>query len=293
MVSETEMGERFSRGQSISMTFEATPENVALLKEWSDAVPTLYFFDICLVSLTKTGVTGAVHDLRKAGLLARLRELDRPHNSFSYLLALAEKVNDPRRGLSDADLEDHILGDVAAIRAFFQHARVIEDDAFLARFARELRGIPQELSRDACIQFLHSANDRFKLSNPVAKADRLRTAELIVREADTAALPRQHPVVLVTLAALYRNPFAAKIMKFKPDPTRFQPENALADIMVISCLLPQKLEIEQKAREGQAPFTRCDFITDDTGLAGILGCFLGKLRGPRILGTARPVPTRP
>jgi hypothetical protein len=275
-MSTTETGERFSRGQSITMMFDATPENVAWLKAWSDAVPTLHFVDICVASLIKPGSTAAVRDPRKAALLARLRELDRPHNSFSYLLALAEKVTDTRHGLSDAELEAQILGDAAAMRAFFQHGRVIEDDAFLAGFARDLRGMPQELSRDACMRFLRSANDRFRLGDPVARADRLRTAELIVREADALPLPRQHPVVLVTLAALYRNPSAAKIMKFRPDPARFQPENALADIMVISRLLPRKLELEQMAREERAPFARCAFITDDTGLAGILGCFEGE-----------------
>lgn len=275
-MSETEMGERFSRGQSITMTFDATPENFAGLRAWSDVVPTLHFVDICVASLTKPGSTAAARDPRKAALLARLRELDRPHNSFSYLLALAEKVSDTRHGLSDAELEAQILGDAAAMRAFFQHARVIEDDEFLAGFARDLRGMPQELSRDACMQFLRSVNDRYRLGDPVAKAERLRTSELIMREADTLPIPRQHPVVLVTLAALYRNASAAKIMKFRTDPARFQPANALADIMVISRLLPRKLQLEQMAREERAPFSRCAYITDDTGLAGILGCFEGK-----------------
>lgn len=269
-------GERFSRAQRINLPFEATPENVAWLKAWSDVVPTLHFIDICVASLIKPGSTAAARDPRKASLIAHLKELDKPHNSFSYLLALAEKVSDCRHSLSDAELETQILGDAAAMRSFFQHARVIEDDAFLASFTRDLRGMAQELSRDACMRFLRSANDLFRLGDPVAKRDRLRTAERIAREADALRLPRQHPVVLVTLAALYRNPSAAKIIKFSPDPARFQPENALADIMVISRFLPRQLELEQMAREGRAPFARCAFITDDTGLAGILKCFDGE-----------------
>lgn len=127
---ETESEERFSRGQSITMTFDATPENFAWLRAWSDTVPTLYFVDICVASLTKPGSTAAARDPRKSALLGRLRELDKPHNSFSYLLALAEKVSDTSHRLTDAELEAQILGDAAAMRAFFQHARVIEDDAF-------------------------------------------------------------------------------------------------------------------------------------------------------------------
>jgi hypothetical protein len=229
-----------------------------------------------VASLTKPGSTAATRDPRKAALLARLKELDRPQNSFSYLLALAEKVNDPRRGLSDAELEAQILGDAAALRAFFAHARLIEDDPFLAGWTRDLRGRAHELSQDAYLRLLRSANDRFKLGNPVAKADRFRMAEMILREADALSVPRQHPVALVTLASLYRNPSAAKIMKFSPNPSRFEPANTLADIMVIPRFLPRKLELEQLAREGKAPFARCSFITDDTGLAGILECFEGE-----------------
>lgn len=134
------------------------------------------------------------------------------------------------------------------------------------------------------MQFLRSVNDRYRLADPVAKADRLRMSDLILREADALLLPRQHPVVLVTLAALYRNASAAKIMKFRTDPARFQPANALADIMVISRLLPRKLQLEQMAREERAPFARCAYITDDTGLAGILGCFEGKVTWSENIG---------
>ncbi len=96
-MSKTETGERISRGQSITLTFDATPENVSWLKAWSDAVPTLHFLDICVASLTKPGSTAAVRDPRKAALLARLRELDRPYNSFSYLLAGRKGERHPSR----------------------------------------------------------------------------------------------------------------------------------------------------------------------------------------------------
>ena len=138
------------------------------------------------------------------------------------------------------------------------------------------RGTPHELSQYAYIQFLRVVNDRFALGNPVGRPLRLQKAEEILREADALSIGRQHPVVLVTLRCLYGNSSARKVMKFKADPARFDAENALADIMIISRFLPRKLEIEQLGREGKASFLRTDFITDDDGLASILRCFEGE-----------------
>ncbi len=66
-------------------------------------------------------------------------------------------------------------------------------------------------------------------------------------------------------------------MKFKGDATRFDAENALADIMTILRFLPRKLEIEQLGRERKASFWRSDFITDDNGLANVLSFFEGEV----------------
>lgn len=268
-------GTEFRRGPQVSFTVEAILEFDAFVRQWSDAVPTLYFVDICVANAVKLSQDKLARDARKTSLIDRLRRLDKPQNSFSFLLALVEKVHDPRSRLSDAELREQIVGDVAALNAFFVHARVIEPDEFLILYAEALRGVPHELSQPAYAQFLRTANDRFALGNPVAKPRRLRTAEEILMAADALSVARQHPVVLVTLACLYGNASARKVMKFKADPEKFDVENALADIMVISRFLPRKLEIEQLGREGKLSFLRSDFLTDDDGLAGILRCFEG------------------
>lgn len=264
------------RGPHVTMTFARNPDLQAWLQAWSDEVPTLNFLDICAANVVKLSRETLEQDARKANLVDRLRRLDRPQNSFSYLLALIEKVNDPRSRMTDRELEAQIRADVAAVRTFFTHARVIEQDDFLNGYARALRGKQHELSQDAYLQFLELVNDRFKLGNPTAMTRRLQMAEAIVKEADALSIARSHPVVLVVLGSLYGNVAAKKVLKFKADVARFEPENALADIMVISRFIPRKLEIEQMAREGRAPFARCDVITDDTGLAGILRCFEGE-----------------
>lgn len=268
-------GEEFRRGPQMTMTFEAAPELLAFLKQWSDEVPTLYFLDICVANATKLSPEALGRAPRKAALVNRLKELDKPQNAFSYLLALAEKVSDARGGMTDARLEEQVLADVAALRAFFEHAEVVEPDDFLRGYVRDLRTMPHELSRDACIRFLRIANDRFALANPVARPIRLQKAKEILEEADALSAARQHPVVLVTLACLYGNPSARKLMKFKADAARFDAANALADIMTISRLISRKLEIEQLGREGRSRFLRAEFLTDDDGLAGVLRSFEG------------------
>jgi hypothetical protein len=260
------------RAPQITVQLEITPELLNALQEWSVSVPTLYFLDICVVNFTKQSSSVVEKDARKARLIGRLRDLDRPQHRFSYLLALIEKVSDPRVRFSDDELEAQVLGDVAALRAFFQNATVVETDEFLVGYLRELRRNPHESMRPQYRTFLLTANNRFKLRDPVSPRGRFQMAQAILQEADALSISRQHPLILLTLACLYGNLSAKKIMKFKADAETFDAENALTDIMVISRFPPRKLEIEDAGRRGTGCM-RSEFITDDRGLLGVLKCF--------------------
>ncbi len=263
---------QIDRAAQMSVQMEVTPEQHSALQEWAASIPVLFFLDICVVNLAKTAKDTIERDARKASLVDRLRSLDRPQHAFSYLLALIEKVSDPRSELSDQELEAQVLGDVAALRAFFKNARVQEPDDFLVNYLRELRRNPHERMRSQYLTYLGIVNSQFALRNPVAPRRRFKMAQAIVQEADRMSVARQHPLVLLTLACLYGNVHAKKIMKFKADAAMFDAENALADIMVISRFLPLKLEIEDHGRN-EGGYPRCEFITDDGGLLGVLKCF--------------------
>ncbi|CAA2145089.1 hypothetical protein [Methylobacterium bullatum] len=275
MVSPELSGEVY-RKPFISCMFGCAMQPHAFIKRWSNEVPTLYFLDICAVNATKIPKENVKIDTRKAKLVERLIRLDKSHNSFSYLLALAEKVSDSRGKMSNDELLEQVLRDVAALRAFFVKSRIIEPDEFLISYTQDLYQVPHEVAHDAYIKFLRIANDRLDLGNAVAKPHRLRKAEEILMEADALAIGRQHPVVLVTLACLYGNSSAKRVMKFKANTVRFDAENALADIMIISRFFPEKLKMEQAGREWKTSYDQCDFITDDDGLLGILRCFEAK-----------------
>lgn len=260
-------------GNSITFKMQLTPEQLSMMREWSLRIPTLYMLDICVVNATKLTSASLEKNPRKASLVDHLRELDRPHNCFSYLFALMEKVSDSRGIDTDEELERKILSDLASMRKFFTNARVYEPDEFVLGFLKELRGNYIEEKRSDYLDFLRVLNDQFRLSNPVSPKKRLNIAEKIIEQASHSSFSKQHPVVAIGLACLYGNPAAKKMLKFKPDSQSFDAENALADIMLITRFAGIKLEIEQLGRDGIGSYLRSNFITDDNGLIEIIKCF--------------------
>lgn len=271
---EQDTPQEFHSGQQITLQMSLTLEQYSFFAEWSASIPTLYFLDICVVNATKlTDADLNKKNPRKSRLVARLRELDRPQNCFSYLCALMEKVSDSRGKISNDELEKQIIYDLSALRAFFKNARVYEPDGFISDFLNHLRYIPIEVNRHNYLTFIKAANQLLK--NTVSPKFRLDKAREIINEADNYKVSRQHPVVIITLAHLYGNSDARKLMKFKADLNKFEAENALADIMAIERFFQIKLQIEYYGRNG-GRFLRSEFITDDDGLSGIIKCFKPK-----------------
>jgi hypothetical protein len=235
----------------------------------------MHFLDICAVDVTKRSQTELAANPRKAALVTRLRDLDKPGNRVSYLMALMEKVSDTKSSLSDAELRANIINDVNCMRSFFVNARVPEPDEFLLGYLDQLRGRPVELAKPAYLKFLRTANDRFRLADPVSPRKRFEVTEQLVATADRLRIKRQHAVLVVTLACVYGNASARKVMKFKADPQAFDAENVLADIMTIGRFLERKLVLEEDARRGLTSIRRVLYITDDAGLEEVLGCYEG------------------
>lgn len=258
----------FRQRPQMTMKVELTAEQHAAMVQWSAMVPTMHFVDINVVSVTKHPDVTVDENPRKAELIATLREFDQPNHAFSYLLALIEKVSDLRGTASAADLESQILGDLRALRAFFQRARIIEPDEFVIGYLRDLRRVAPEIGRPRYLAFLEVMNTQFNLRDPVASTLRLQRTQEVLAEADRLSIPRHHPTVLLAIACIYGNRSAKRLMKFKADPSRFNAENALADVMAIMRLAEFKLQIEQDGGYGRAKL-----VTDDDGLAGVLDCF--------------------
>lgn len=264
--------QEFSRAGRITVKMQATPEQYAFFKEWAASVPSLHFLDICVVGATKLSQAQLDKNERKAKIVEHLRSLDKPQHGFSYLFALMEKVSDSRGIASDSELEDQILSDLAAMRAFFEKAHVYEPDDFVIQFLRELRRSAIELQRPSYLKFLETVNNTLGLNDPVAPSLRFKMAEKILAIAHSLKIDHQHPVVTLVLSCLYGNRAAKKLLKLKANPAKFNAENVLADIMAITRFAKQKLQIENDGRAG-GKYLRTDFITDDDGLIGVIDCF--------------------
>lgn len=263
----------FHRPPQISFGTQITPRQAVHLRAWSASVPTIYFLDICMVDAAKRFRSKFPSHDRRTVRIRRLRRLDRPGNAFSYLLAMMEKVSDPRGQLSREALEDQVRHDVAGLRTFASQARVYEPDELVEQYLRDLYGNPIELQRPAYLAFLQAANDELDLGNPVAPDRRFARASKIFDKADALAIPRHHPVVVTVLARLYGNKAARKVLSFgKPGPTTFDAVNALADIMMIRRFAEHKVEIEHLGQQGQIPYRRVELVTDDHGVVGLVRC---------------------
>ncbi len=264
--------QEFVASQEITMKMTLTPEQCSMFNEWSAMVPTLYLLDICVVGATKLSEESLGNQPRKADLIAVLRDLDRANNCISYLCALMEKVSDSRGKLKFDELKEQILADISSLRGFFKNARIAEEDDFLIGFLKELMGKPIENKRVEYLNFLESLNNEFKLQNSISPKQRLCKAKEIIEKAKALSISVQHPIVSISLACLYGNKFAKKLIKFKADPNKFDAENALADVLLISRFAKVKLEIEHHGRNG-SPYQRVHFITDDNGLNELVKSF--------------------
>ncbi|MTC40822.1 hypothetical protein [Providencia sp. wls1921] len=263
----------FHRQKSIKLTFDADPKLIEFLDAWSRMVPTLYLLDICLVSMTKLSSESIDQDERKKRWVSELKKLDCEQNTFSYMCALMEKVSDSRGKMSDAELEKQILADIASLRQFFKKASICESDDFLISYLHELRGQPVELNRSKYLRFLKSANEKFNLKDAVSPSKRLNKAKELLNEAVSIGICKQHPVVTITLACVYGNIYAKKLMKFKSNVDLFDAENVLSDIFLISRSAQFKLEIEHYGNTGRGKFPRAIFLSDDTALNKVRNCF--------------------
>lgn len=262
----------FRRAEQLTLQMQLTPEQYRAMAEWAKSIPGLFFLDICVVGATKLSQELLDKNPRKSNIVKHLQSLDRKQHGFSYLLALMEKVSDSEGIASDAELEERILEDLAALRRFFKNAHVSEADDFVIKFLRELRREAIESQRPNYLDFLNQCNGALNIREPIASALRIDKAKEIIVLANSLKISHQHPIVILAISCVYGNVAAKKLMKFKADALKFHAENVLADIMAITRFARLKLQIEYLGRSG-GKYLRCEYITDDNGLIGVINCF--------------------
>jgi hypothetical protein len=253
----------------------------------------MHFLDICALDVTKRTKAQIAADPRKVAMAGRLEALDISTNRISCFLALMEKTSDTRSARTDEDLKAQIIGDIQHARSFFNHAEVVERDEYVEDYITQLRRIAVELGRPAYLAFLRAVNDGdIGIHQPIPKPKRFEVALTLVEMADDLEISRQHPVLAVTLACLYGNASARRVLKFRQDPAAFDAENALADVMAIRRLMDRKLEFERDYHLGLTSIRHAAYVTDDEGLAQIMSCFHGTALSTRDAGDYQEVLVR-
>jgi hypothetical protein len=279
------------KGPQLRFTMTRAPGQPWILRPWSPHIPTMYFLDINAMDVIKKSANNRPLDARKVALLARLRDIDRPGNRVSCLLALMEKVNDRRDALSDPQLRAEIENDVALTRRFFVDAKPGDPDTFHLDYFDGVRGLLVEQNEPSYLTFLKEVNDRHRLASTVSPRKRFDKTKEVVSTADALGIVRVHPLVVLCLACIYGNRDARKVMKFKADPQNYEVENVLADVMTIGRFLGHQIELEELGARGKSSVQRVEYITDDAGLAAVLRCYRGTSISYADLGTRQQIRT--
>lgn len=255
--------------QQFSMQIQVTPENrefIEFYQQWSTAIPTLFFLDLCTISHIKDSLERAPDDiLTEPPSLADLRLNDLPQNGISYLPALMEKASDTNSNFSVEGLIDEAGRDLTALKRFFKHARLVESMELVSTYVTDLKGVHPEILGPSYHEFLNFVNS-LQIFNKPAASKRLETVKAICDQAGSLGIHKGHPLILASLACIYGCVAAKKVFKFKQDPSKFSSSNALGDIQIIQRIGKLSQLIEEEGGKTAGGFLRTNFVTDDTYL---------------------------
>ncbi len=251
--------------QQFNIQVPNTSENRAsldLIQQWSQTIPTLFFLDICTISHIKKSLAfGSNGEFLETKLLASLRNNDLPHNGISYLPALIEKASDANSKLCEEWLKQEVVRDLTALKEFFKQARVEETIEIVTDYISNLKGIHPELLGHNYLEFLSFVNG-MRVFNTIERTKRFKVAQTICKKAASLDIYKGHPLILASLACIYGCVAAKKVLKFKADPAKFNPSNALGDVQTI-----QRIgQLTRLIEKNKTNYIRTQFVTDDRHL---------------------------
>ncbi|MGF7191823.1 hypothetical protein JOE11_004896 [Robbsia andropogonis] len=221
---------------------------------------TLFLLDRNVVSVIKDEVAGRKQKgENEQRMLESLKEKDAPQYAFSPLVSLTEGEHGREDGR--AEKIKQLEKETAVVARFFSFART--DSMFLTfakyAFAQIFAGL-QEASWEA--QAAYRTKAASVISNPVAPALRRYAEDRLIELARSEGLEKTNPVVALSIACLYGNRNARKVLKpTKPDAAY----NVLSDLQIIAWIA----SVKAVARTMSAELEVC-FLTLDGGLEQVL-----------------------
>lgn len=165
-------------------------------------------------------------DSEKQKDLKKLKELDIEEYSFSPLTSILEGNN--TRSESIDEVKNGIMNETAILSSFFKHANT--DTNFLRNNIGKIStGFPQIKSKlyfQESLLLMESL--RPKLSSPKKKSQRLILVEEVLMLSKKLRIPLCHPVIIILIAAIYKNEKVLKLLKLGNAKTKVY--NPVSDI---------------------------------------------------------------
>ena len=219
---------------------------------------TIYFLDKNVLQLIQTLQKGK--ELTKSNEIemnARLKKIDKPENIVSLMLSIIEG----RKGRKETPEEKKqaILEEVSILKDFFKQAKNDIDyfEKNLASSAEVLSRNHIELDEPLYINYLEKFFELWKCyeeNHAIPKTNRNELTDRLIGDAKTIGIQLQHPVVVLTLGAVFGKAEALQILK----PKEANEYNAYSDISILTRLGNHKARFSKKYD--------CELLTLDKGL---------------------------
>lgn len=219
---------------------------------------TIYFLDKNVLQLIQTLQEGK--ELTKSNEMemeVRLKALDKPENIVSLMLSIIEG----RKGRKETpeEKEKAILEEVSILKDFFKQAKTDIDffEKDVSSNAEILSGNHIELDEPLYINYLEKFFELWKSyeeNYAIPKTNRNELTDRLIEDAKTIGIQLQHPVVVLTLGAVFGKAEALQILK----PKEANQYNAYSDISILTRLGNHKARFS-KTHD-------CELLTLDKGL---------------------------
>lgn len=189
----------------------------------------IYFLDRNIVSLIRQSMDGKIDFNEEQMLMIDfIKKNDLPNVGFSIVLSAME--GEVKKVQTKNQFEKSLVNDGELIKSFFEYAKLDYN-----HYATDERFDGSELEEGFLVYCdFHRSIASFLMKDISVRKDFIKTVgvkEKIFKLANDLNISRSHPMIVLSLAALYGNIYAKKILKFHEAPKSTY--NAVSDVMFL------------------------------------------------------------
>lgn len=208
--------------------------------------------------------SSAIPDIRER--IKRLKSIDKKKNFVATLLSSIEGAHSFNETVDDK--KQTIIEESKIVKKYFKFAQ--NDSEVNMKLINNLYGVNLGIHEDKFINyFSFYKNISPILSQSISKTKYEEIKNLIIDTALQYTISPLHPLVLCSLAILYGNHAALRVLNYKLNPTDNHIYNALSDILTISRIPSMTIGL----KTGRFKDCKIKFVTFDQHLKKIYDAF--------------------